>query len=76
MNFDSRIGHYLELALETLWRLFGNSVGSWSAMRSSGRLYSYFECVGDVIVGFSALATERTSSFVNTAKKNGCDSRK
>jgi hypothetical protein len=40
----------------------------------SGRLYLYFECVG--VAGFSALAAERTSSFVNTAKRNGCDSRK
>ena len=42
----------------------------------SGRLYLYFECLGVGVAGFSALAAERTSSFVNTAKRNGCDSRK
>ena len=36
---------------------------------------SYFECLGGG-AGFSALAAERTSSFVNTAKRNGCNSRK
>ncbi len=35
---------------------------------------SYFECL--CVAGLSALAAERTSSFVNTAKRNGCDSRK
>ena len=35
---------------------------------------SYIECL--CVAGFSALAAERTSSFVNTAKRNGCDSRK
>jgi hypothetical protein len=42
----------------------------------SGLLYLYFECLGVGVAGFSALAAERTSSFVNTAKRNGCDSRK
>jgi hypothetical protein len=28
------------------------------------------------VADFSALAAERTSSFVNTAKRKGCDSRK
>ena len=42
----------------------------------SGRLYLYFECLGVGVAGLSALAAERTSSFVNTAKWNGCDSRK
>ena len=42
----------------------------------SGRLYLYFECLRVGVAGFSALAAERTSSFVNTAKRNGCDSRK
>jgi hypothetical protein len=37
---------------------------------------SYFECLGGGGAGFSALAAERTSSFVNTAKRNGCNSRK
>ena len=41
-----------------------------------GRLYLYFECLWVGVAGFSALAAERTSSFVNTAKRNGCDSRK
>ena len=36
----------------------------------------YFECLRVGVAGFSALAAERTSSFVNTAKRNGCDSRK
>ena len=42
----------------------------------SGRRYLYFERLGVGIAGFSALAAERTSSFVYTAKRNGCDSRK
>ena len=42
----------------------------------SGRLYLYFECPGVGVAFFSALAARRTSSFVNTAKRNGCDSRK
>jgi hypothetical protein len=42
----------------------------------SGRLYLYFECPGVGVAVFSALAARRTSSFVNTAKRNGCDSRK
>ena len=42
----------------------------------AGRLYLYFECLRVGVAGFAALARERTSSFVNTAKRNGCDSRK
>ena len=42
----------------------------------SGRLYLFFECLRVGGTGFTALAAERTSSFVNTAKRNGCDSRK
>ena len=41
-----------------------------------GRLYLYFECMRVGVAGFNALAAERTSSFVNTAKRKGCDSRK
>jgi hypothetical protein len=44
--------------------------------RCQGRLYLYFECLGVGVAGFSALAAERTSSFVNTARRNGSDSRK
>jgi hypothetical protein len=36
----------------------------------SGQVYLCFEWLR------AALAAERTSSFVNTAKRNGCDSRK
>jgi hypothetical protein len=42
----------------------------------SGRLYFYFECLRVGVSGFTALVARRTSSFVNTAKMNGCDSRK
>ena len=41
-----------------------------------GRLYLYFECLGVGVAGFTAFAAQRTSSFVNAAKRNGCDSRK
>ena len=36
----------------------------------------YLECLRVGVAGFSALAAERTSPFVNTEKRNGCDSRK
>ena len=42
----------------------------------SGRLYLCCECPWVGVAGFIALAARRTSSFVNTAKRNGCDSRK
>ena len=41
-----------------------------------GRLYLCFEFLRVGVAGFTALAGDRTSSFVNTAKTNGCDSRK
>ena len=40
------------------------------------RLYLCFECLRVGVAGFTALAARRTSSFVNTARRNGCDSRK
>ena len=42
----------------------------------AGRLYLCFESLRVGVAGFRALAAERTSSCVNTAKTNGCDSRK
>ena len=42
----------------------------------SARLYLYVERLGVGVTGFAVLAARRTSSFVNTAKRNGCDSRK
>ncbi len=45
-------------------------------LRHVARLYLYFECLRVGVVGFTASAARRTSSFVNTAKRNGCDSRK
>ncbi len=47
-----------------------------SAASSLGRLYLYFVCPRVGGTGFAASAARRTSSFVKTAKRNGCDSRK
>ena len=50
--------------------------GTVRARTLPGRLYLYFDCPRVGRAGFTALATRRTSSFVNTAKRKGCDSRK